>query len=130
MASSELVKKQSGLCNLDYLLINLGRNRAMAQRLVSLFLENYPVLCDRMEKAVEEDDLYQLRDALHDIRSNCVLFSANVCVELVREMESLVRDRMNAAQAACRPVDWKAKAIELRENLDGMALELSTFLAA
>lgn len=129
MSSNEL-QKQSGLCNLDYLLINLGRNRTMAQRLVSLFLENYPVLCDRMEKAVADGDLYSLRDALHDIRSNCVLFSANVCVELVREMESLLRERMQAAQATRQPIDWKAKAIELRNNLDCMARELSTFLVA
>ena len=131
MSFSEQPEQQHRLCNLDYLLVNLGRNQAMAQRLVSLFLENYPVLCGRMEKAAAEEDLIRLRDALHDIRSNCVLFSANDCIELVRDMETLLREAGLATQQRERKlVDWRAKTSELRASLDCMALELSSFLAA
>lgn len=121
--------EQTGLCNLDYLLVNLGRNQTTARRLVSLFLDHYGPLCERMERAAAEGNLAMLKDALHDIRSSCVLFSASECVDLARSIEDLLRDRLHD-DGWLPPVDWVQKALELRRCMDRMAQELAQYLDA
>ena len=46
-------QQPEGFCNLDYLVVHLGRNETTAMHLVDLFLEHYPVLAQRMLAALE-----------------------------------------------------------------------------
>ena len=74
MSESRGNGKGNDFCSLEYLLVNLGRNQAAADRLIHIFIETSPALCQRLENAANQGDLPALRDVLHDIRSSCVLF--------------------------------------------------------
>ncbi len=112
------------VCNLEYLMVNLKRNRVAAERLVTLFLENQPLLVARMEAAQNKGDLLALKDVVHDIRSNCVLFSAQRAVDLARDIEFALHE---AAHTEGLIVDWAGKTAALREALNDMAHELSQY---
>lgn len=116
-------------CNLDYLLVNLGRNEATAVRLVGIFLENYPVLSQRMRDALDSGDLIALRDALHDVRSSCVLFSGQRSVSLARNFEDAVRTVIAQGGAEEIPCEWAAMADSLSNYMRCMAEEMKVFLA-
>jgi len=113
------------LCNLEYLLVNLGRNQAMAERLIRLFLETYPGLCQRLLEAAGIGDRSVLKDTLHDIRSSCVLFSAHQCVELARDFEQALRDETPQAGNG----EWISMATSLCTLIQCMAMELNAHLA-
>lgn len=124
-------KQQNGsFCNLDYLMVNLGRNEATAVRLVGLFLENYPTLSERLSQAVEAGDSAALLDVLHDIRSSCVLFSGHRCVDLAKNFEESVRDHMEQAHSGDARGDWSVLAESLAACMHCMALEMKAFLAS
>lgn len=116
------------LCNLEYLVVNLGRNQETAEHLIRIFLENYPVLRQRLLDAAEVGDLAELKNTLHDIRSSCVLFSAHQCVGQAREFEEALRQV--PVQSTLRPVDgeWLTKAESLCLRLQEMAVELAGYL--
>ena len=111
-------------CNLDYLLVNLGRNRAAAERLIRIFLENHPQLVSRLEDAASGGDLLAMQDVAHDIRSSCVLFSAHQTVALARELEYMLychrRDGVK--------VDWLARASRLHESLNRVRDKLQQYV--
>ncbi|MBS1131659.1 MAG: Hpt [Proteobacteria bacterium] len=107
------------LCNLEYLLVNLGRNHATAERLIKLFLESHLVLIQRMQDALKSADIPVLKDALHDIRSSCVLFSGHRCVDLAREFEQAVHEGEG---------DWNSMADSLSQCMLCMAGELASYL--
>lgn len=114
------------LCNLEYLLVNLGRNQATAERLIKLFLDNHLVLIRRMHEALGAGDVPALKDALHDIRSSCVLFSGHRCVELAREFERVlceVEDQWGEIDT-----DWDSMATALSQCMLCMAGELTSYL--
>lgn len=120
--------KGSDFCNLEYLLVHLGRNRAAAERLIHIFLESAPTLCLRLEKAATEDDLAALKNVLHDIRSSCILFSGNKCLDQTREMEQIVREQLLESKGNdCAP-DWQSRAALLIQCIQCMAVELKGFL--
>ena len=123
---------QSGVpsCNLDFLETSLGRNRTTALRLVGLFLDSYPHLLRRLDEALAADDLERLRQVVHDIRGNCVLFSAQECLAQTVRMESALRTAMNAAGGTGDGADWFAEVMQLRHALDRMVAELRAYLAA
>lgn len=112
------------LCNLEYLLVNLGRNQATAERLIKLFLENHLVLIQRMEDALKAGDVSALKDALHDIRSSCVLFSGHQCVDLARGFEQAVHDEAGQGNG----VEWNSMAASLSQCMLRMAGELTSYL--
>lgn len=116
------------ICDLEYLLVNLGRNRATADRLCQLFLDNAPVLCGRLAKAAAEADLNSLKVVLHDIRSSCVLFSGHRCVDGAREVESLVREQILLELPNRPTVDWCEKTVSLINCVQCMAEELQSYL--
>lgn len=130
MSESGSNRNGSDFCNLEYLLVNLGRNQAAAERLVNIFLENAPTLCRRLEDAAKQGDLPALRDVLHDIRSSCVLFSGNQCLDQAREIEQLVRQQLLEAPIGnSAPVaDWPLMSAPLSLCLQCMAAELAGFL--
>lgn len=123
-------QRSEGFCNLDYLMVTLGRNEATAMRLVAMFLENYPLLCQRMYAALEADDQVALRNAIHNIRSGCVLFSGQCCVDLARGFEDSLRRHLDNGHALDSREDWKAMADTLANCLHSMASEMRNFLAA
>ncbi len=110
------------LCNLEYLLVNLGRNQATADRLIGLFLENSPALCQRLMEAVERADRFAIKDALHDIRSSCVLFSGHQCVDLARNFEIALRDDQRASNGG--HAEWQVMANAVCACVQRMADEL------
>lgn len=112
------------VCNLEYLLVNLKRNRVAAERLVNLFLENQPLLVARMEGALSSGDLLALKDVVHDIRSNCVLFSAQRAVDLARDIEFALHE---SARTQGVVIDWSGKVAALRGALNDMAHELGEY---
>ncbi|WP_374328479.1 Hpt domain-containing protein [Azonexus sp.] len=116
--------KDGQACNLDYLLVNLGRNRAAAERLIRIFLENYPQLVARLERAAADHDILAMQDAAHDIRSSCVLFSAHQTVALARELEYMLYcHRRDGVQ-----VDWLSRSGRLRDSLSRVRAELLNYL--
>jgi len=128
MSESGSNRKGSDFCNLEYLLVNLGRNQAAAERLIHIFLENVPTLCRRLEKAAAEGDLPALRDVLHDIRSSCVLFSGNQCLDQARDIEQLVREQLLESTHGNSALDWSSMSAPLCLCLQCMAAELEGHL--
>jgi HPt (histidine-containing phosphotransfer) domain-containing protein len=126
MSENGLPRFQGGYCNLDYLLQNLGRNEETAMRLVGLFLENYPGLLERMKLALEATDHAALRNALHDIRSSCVLFSGHHCVDLAKRFEDSVRMYPSRDGALSTKDDWMSMADALCNCLNCMAAEMKS----
>lgn len=114
------------LCNLEYLLVNLGRNQATAERLIKLFLDNHLVLIRRMHEALGAGDVPALKDALHDIRSSCVLFSGHRCVDLARELERALCEVED--QGVEINADWDSIATTLSQCMLCMAGELTSYL--
>ena len=122
-------QQSESFCNLDYLMVTLGRNEATAMRLVAMFLENYPLLCQRMYAALEAGDPVALRNSLHDIRSGCVLFSGQCCVDLARGFEDSLRRHLDSGHALDGGEEWKTMADTLANCLHCMASEMRNFLA-
>lgn len=129
MSENGLPRFQGGYCNLDYLLQNLGRNEETAMRLVGLFLENYPGLLERMMLALKMGDRAALKNALHDIRSSCVLFSGHHCVDLAKRFEESVRMYPTRTDALLAKEDWESMAEGLHNCLNRMASEMRTHFA-
>lgn len=126
MSESGSNQGDESLCNLEYLLVNLGRNQATADRLIRLFRENSPALCQRLMEAVERGDRGALKDALHDIRSSCVLFSGNRCVDLARKFEIALREEQRFSSDG--QSEWLAMASSLCACVQGMAEELGVHI--
>lgn len=121
-------KAQSGekLCNLDHLLANLGFNQAAIERLINLFLHNTPALKKRLLEASRSENRSALRNALHDIRSSCVLFSGSECVRQARELEFVVCD--DARYASFDKTALDSMAISLADCISSMASELTAYI--
>lgn len=117
-------------CNLDYLLLSLGRNKETALRLVGLFLDSYPHLVRRLDEAVADGNLERLQQVVHDIRGNCVLFSAQECLELTVRMERALRQAIGGHPSRGATADWTGDSALLRRALDRVAVELRNYLAA
>jgi HPt (histidine-containing phosphotransfer) domain-containing protein len=113
-------------CSLDYLLLNLEGNEAAARRLIRLFLEHYPNLVRKLDDAVRLSDPKALKQAVHDIRGNCVLFSAQACLDRAKEIEGLIQEHSSLGTAG--HVDWDIALADLREALARMVAELSFYL--
>lgn len=128
MSESGSNRKGGDFCNLEYLLVNLGRNQAAAERLIHIFLENAPTLCRRLEGAAAQGDLPALRDVLHDIRSSCVLFSGDRCLDQARDIEQLVREHLLEAPSGNSAPDWPALSAPLILCIQCMEAELQGFL--
>jgi HPt (histidine-containing phosphotransfer) domain-containing protein len=128
MSESGSNRKGGDFCNLEYLLVNLGRNRAAAERLIHLFLEGAPALCARLETAAARGDLPALKDVLHDIRSSCVLFSGYRCLDQAREFEELVREQLHEAPNSKSAPNWPSMSAPLILCIQCMATELTNFL--
>lgn len=122
MSGSSSNEGGDSLCNLEYLLVNLGRNQATADRLIRLFLENSPALCQRLMEAVERADRVAIKDALHDIRSSCVLFSGHQCVDLARNFEIALRDDQRSSNST--HAEWLLMANSVCTCVQRMASEL------
>ncbi len=119
----------ASLCNLEYLLVNLGRNQETAEHLIRIFLENYPLLSQRLLDAAESGDIPELKNTLHDIRSSCVLFSAHQCVSMARDFEEALRQGSEQfIQLRADGAERMARAKILCGYLQGMAGELAGFL--
>lgn len=114
------------VCNLDYLLVNLGRNRTAAERLIRLFIDNHPQLTARLESAAAAGDVPALQDAVHDIRSSCVLFSAHQAVALARELEYALYNQRRGDGA----IDWVVRSAALVRALTQVCAELRRHLAS
>ncbi len=124
MPDSQHQGRDKTACNLEYLLINLGRNHAAALHLTRIFLDNYPLLIKRIEEGVRQADWSAVKDAAHDIRSSCVLFSADTAVKHAKTIESLLHQHAeNPAE-----VDWQEKLTELRGALRQVVTELRCYL--
>lgn len=122
MSDRDAPGQERQACNLEYLLVNLGRNRHAATRLAQLFLEHYPRLVARLDDAVVRLDPIALKDVVHDVRSSCVLFSAQDTVEIAREIEQCLH-------AAEPTTTWYGRVDRLKQALAKVAAELETYLA-
>ncbi len=127
MSENDFPRFQGGYCNLDYLLQNLGRNEETAKRLAGLFLTNYPNLLERMLLALSAGDHPALKNALHDIRSSCVLFSGHQCVDIARRFEDSLRKHPTQADAMFAGEDWVLMAETLCNCLNCMASEMKAY---
>lgn len=127
MSENDFPRFQGGYCNLDYLLQNLGRNEETAKRLAGLFLVNYPRLLERMLLALSAGDHPALKNALHDIRSSCVLFSGHHCVDIARSFEDSLRKHASQADAMSAGENWESMAETLCNCLSCMASEMKAY---
>ena len=114
--------------HLDYLRINLGRSEAAVQRLVGLFLMNYGELLQRVRETAAAAELPALQSAVHDLRSNCVLFSAERCIQQARKIETALRDALSEG-GAHNTLDWVAEAEVLCRCVEMMSQELRRYQA-
>ena len=128
MSSSDSAHPDARLCHLDYLRINLGRSEAAVQRLVSLFLMNYGELLERVRVTAAAAELTALQSAVHDLRSNCVLFSAERCIQQARKIETALRDALGDGGSR-HALDWVAEAEVLCCCVETMSLELRRYQA-
>lgn len=117
-------------CNLDFLEVSLGRNRKTALRLVGLFVDSYPALLQRLEDSLAERDLACLGRVLHDIRGNCVLFSAQECLAQTIRMEGFMRKGPGSPSGEADGFDWSTEGAILRDALERLHGELCAYLAA
>jgi len=115
-------------CNLDFLEISLGRNRKTAIRLVGIFVDAYPELMQRLKDSLAEGNLAGLGGVLHDIRGNCVLFSAQECLAQTIRMEGFLRAVPAASFGDASGVDWAAEGVALQSALERLHGELSHYL--
>ena len=128
MCESSGNRKVGDFCNLEFLLVNLGWNQEAAERLIHIFLENVPILCERLESAAVQGDLSALKDVLHDIRSSCVLFSGHRCLDQTREIEQFVREYLLKTPVESSVIDWHSMSAPLNVCLQCMAAELENYL--
>lgn len=112
------------VCNLDYLTVNLGRNKEAARRLVSLFLENYSPMLTRLETAARAGDIPAMQDAVHDIRGSCVLFSAHQALASARELEYV----LHCHRGDGLEIDWLERSQGLRSALAEVRQQLAQYI--
>lgn len=96
-------------------------------RLVEVFVENYPALMERLQESLSAADGLLLGRVLHDIRGNCVLFSAEECLAQTIRLEGMLR--MSASEASSGNVDWLAEGAMLKAALERLHGELNRYLA-
>ena len=128
MSIPDAAPPENRLCHLDYLRINLGRSEAAVQRLVALFLMNYGELLQRVRETAVAAELPALQSAVHDLRSNCVLFSAERCIQQARKIETALRDALSDS-GAHDALDWVAEAEVLCRCVETMSQELRRYQA-
>jgi hypothetical protein len=129
MSDNTRNNKNKDFCNIEYLLVNLGRNQAAAERLIHIFLDSAPGLCLRLEDAAKRGDLPVMRDVLHDIRSICILFSGHKCLDQARDIEDVIREHLLAEHAGDFVPDWHSMSAPLAMCVQCMANELKGYLA-
>lgn len=112
--------------NLDYLLTNLGGNAGAAKRLVGMYLNNQPALLNSFDQGISKADLRTIKQAVHDIRGSCVLFSANACLVLARRIEDGL---CQVPAGGFLNDDLLADCLSLRQAVVAMGEELRTVLA-
>lgn len=119
-------------CDLKYLLGNLGGNIEAARRLVHMYLENHPALLRALDVAVQRHDPAAIRQAVHDIRGNCVIFSAETCLDLTRRIEASLRQGAGGESllAAGLNGSWVEDCATLTVAMDEMAEELRRLIAS
>lgn len=116
--------------NLDYLLTNLGGNVGAAKRLVGMYLNNQPALLSSLEQGINNADLRAIKQAVHDIRGSCVLFSANTCLLLARRIEDGLRQvAPDTLPGGILNDELMADCLGLRQAVLAMGEELRTVLA-
>lgn len=130
MTEKDQDKASGSSCSLDFLRNNLGRNESAARRLVELFLDTYPALLERLDVSARNLDLIGLQNVVHDIRGNCVLFSAQACLEQTRFMENALRDLIAASGVGIKGIDWVAESAKLGRLLAVVEAELRASLNA
>jgi HPt (histidine-containing phosphotransfer) domain-containing protein len=96
------------------------------KRLVNMYLSNHPQLLEKLQLAIEQEDLRGIRQVVHDVRGSCVLFAAERCLALARDVDdalsvSLVID--GAGNSDSVPA-WRRDALALLDALEVMAVEL------
>jgi HPt (histidine-containing phosphotransfer) domain-containing protein len=129
MDQTEHLPPDRQCCNLDFLEVSLGRNRKTAIRLVGMFVEGYPGLMQRLEASLAEHDLVSLGRVLHDIRGNCVLFSAQECLAQTIRLEGFLRTVPADSAGQSNGVDWQAEGGVLQAALARLHGELCAYLA-
>lgn len=128
MSIPDAASPEGRLCHLDYLRINLGRSEAAVQRLVSLFLMNYDELLQRVRESAAAGELPALQSAVHDLRSNCVLFSAERCIQQARKIETALREALNE-RGQKSALNWVLEAEVLCRCVETMSVELRRYQA-
>ena len=128
MSIPDAAPPENRLCHLDYLRINLGRSEAAVQRLVGLFLMNYDEMLQRVRDTAAAGELPALQSAVHDLRSNCVLFSAERCIQQARKIETALRDALSDG-GAHDALDWVAEAEILCCCVETMLKEMRHYQA-
>lgn len=129
MDQTEHLPSDRQCCNLDYLEVSLGRNRKTVIRLVGIFVEGYPGLLQRLDASLADQDLLSLGRVLHDIRGNCVLFSAQECLEQTIRLEGFLRTAPVSPAGEWDGIDWQAEGAVLQGALERLHGELSAYLA-
>lgn len=130
MDQSEHLPPDRPCCNLDFLEVSLGRNRKTAIRLVGMFVEGYPGMLQRLEVSLAGRDLAGLGRVLHDIRGNCVLFSAQECLAQTIRLEGLLRTVSASSGSAPNSINWQAEGSALQAALERLHGELCAYLSA
>lgn len=117
-------------CNLEFLEVSLGRNRKTAIRLVGIFVEGFPALMQRLDESLAKRDPARLARVLHDIRGNCVLFSAQESLAQTIRLEGLLRTAQASPDGESSGIDWTEDGAVLKAVLERLYAALCAYLAA
>ncbi|PKO34997.1 MAG: hypothetical protein CVU34_05790 [Betaproteobacteria bacterium HGW-Betaproteobacteria-7] len=95
-----------------------------------MFVEGYPGLLQRLEDSLADRELVSLGRVLHDIRGNCVLFSAQECLAQTIRLEGLLRTVSASSGSAANSINWQAEGGILQAALERLHGELCAYLSA
>ena len=95
----------------------LDGNQELLEKLIEFFLEDYPQLYSRIEKAIAASEAQELERAAHSLQGLAATFNAAPAARAARRLESLGRDGDFTAAQQSLP--------ELRQQLDRLVQGLT-----
>ncbi|MCA9108745.1 MAG: response regulator [Planctomycetaceae bacterium] len=111
---------KQNLYNRDAALLRLDGNEDLFKSLITYFLEDAPQLLEKVEMAIQSQDVPEAERAAHSLKGLAANFDADSCVSAAQNLEGL-----------CRSAAWSqasAVLIELRDAVENLTLKLQSEL--
>ena len=97
----------------EELLDRVDNDVELLAEIVELFLQDYPSLLEKIEKAVADDDAYQLERAAHALKGSVGNFIADRCYQAAFRLEQMGRDeKLDQSREAYEELERELKRLE------------------